>query len=316
MTTRTTGAALTCVVLLGTTACGGGDTEGGAERPKVGVVLKTANEYFSAMEDGITEMDKSQIDFLGVEAPGGEGTENVQAQVAAVEGMLTRGADAIAIAPIGPQLQPVLDRAVQDGVEIVLIDNDIPGWNGATSYVGTDNLAGGRLAGEFIAEQLGGQGTVAVMAGIPGVPALDDRVNGMLSALEGTQIEVVTTLPTDCGQTDGVDVMQTFATTNPDVDAIYSSCGPPVLGAIEARAKSDPFKDSMLLVGFDCLPDEAEAILAGDQTASVAQFPKEMGTTAVETAAAAARGGSVEARIDTGTEIVTQENAQMFTTFQ
>lgn len=300
---------------LSMTACGGSPASpGGESKPKVGVILKTANAYFNAMSDGINAMAKDNIDFLGVESPG-DG-KDAQPQITAIEGMVTRGANAIAIAPIGPQVQPALDRAVSQGVKIVLIDNDLPGWNGASSYIGTDNLAGGTKAGEYIKEQLKGTGTIAIMSGIPGVPALDARVNGVLDVLKTTDIKVVNTLATNCDQIKGVDVMQAFGSANPDVDAIYSACGPPVLGAIEARKKSDPFKENLLLVGFDALPDEAKAILEGTQTASIAQFPQKMGTTAVTTAAAAARGDKVEARIDTGTEVVTKDNAQKFTTFQ
>jgi ABC-type sugar transport system substrate-binding protein len=154
------------------------------------------------------------------------------------------------------------------------------------------------------------------MSGIPGVPALDDRVNGVLNQIKGTQIKVVTTLATQCDQTKGLNVMQAIGSSHPDVDGIYAACGPPVLGAIQARKKNDPFKEDLLLVGFDALPEEANAILAGDETASVAQFPQKMGTTAVTTAAEAALGKQVSARIDTGTQIVTKDNAQKFTTFQ
>jgi ribose transport system substrate-binding protein len=316
--------AFVLVMLLGGTlaACGdnGGDVNGGtassgAEKAvKVGVVLKTFNDYFSAMKTGIDGMPKDGVDLLGIEAPG-DGAD-AQAQIGAIQNMLTRGAQGLVVAPVGPQVQPVLEQAIQQGVKVVLVDNDLPHLSGKTSYVGTDNLKGGEAGGAYIKEQLKGRGTIAIMSGIPGVPALDDRVNGVLNELKGTQIKVVTTLPTQCDQTKGVNVMQAIGSAHEDVDAVYSACGPPVLGAIQAMKKNNPFKQGLLLVGFDALPDEANAILAGDETASVAQFPQKMGTVAVQTAAAAARGEQVEKRIDTGTEIVTKDNAQRFTEFQ
>ncbi|ASU82200.1 hypothetical protein CDO52_04835 [Nocardiopsis gilva YIM 90087] len=103
---------------------------------------------------------------------------------------------------------------------------------------------------------------------------------------------------------------------HPDVDAAYAACGPPILGGIQAMKKRNPFSEDPLLVGFDAMPAESKAILAGDETASVAQFPQKMGTISVETAADAVRGKKVQERIDTGTEIVTKENAEKFTTFQ
>jgi simple sugar transport system substrate-binding protein len=312
--------ALAALLSLSVAACGGADNNNGSggsaqKTVKVGVVLKTFNDYFSAMKTGIDKMPKGAgIDVLGIQAPG-DGTD-AQAQIAAIQNMVTRGADALAVAPVGPQVQPALEQAIKQGVKVVLIDNDLPKLPGKSSYVGTDNLKGGEVAGKYLKEQLKGQGTLAIMSGIPGVPALDDRVNGVLNEIKGTQIKVVRTLATQCDQTKGLNVMQAIGSSHPDVDAIYSACGPPVLGAIQARQKNDPFSKKLLLVGFDALPDEAKAIAASDETASVAQFPQKMGTTAVTTAADAARGKDVSARIDTGTEIVTKANAQKFTTFQ
>jgi ABC-type sugar transport system substrate-binding protein len=281
---------------------------------KVGVALKCFNDYFSAMKTGIEAMPKNGIQLLKIAGPGD--CTDAQAQIGAIQNMISQGAQALAVAPVGPQVQPTLEQAVKQGVKVVLIDNDLPNLAGKSSYVGTDNLKGGEVAGTYLKEQLHGKGTLAVMSGVPGVPALDDRVNGVLNEIKGTQIKVVTTLATQCDQTKGLNVMQAIGSAHANVDAVYSACGPPVLGAIQARKKRDPFSKSLLLVGFDALPDEAKAILAGDETASVAQFPQKMGTVAVQTAADAARGKQVSARIDTGTQIVTKDNAQKFTQFQ
>jgi ABC-type sugar transport system substrate-binding protein len=314
--------ALALVAMLGlsTAACGGGDngqasSGGSAEKTvKVGVVLKTFNDFFSAMKTGIDKMPKQGIDVIGVEAPG-DGVE-AQPQINAIQNMVTRGADALVVSPVGPQVQPTLEQAIKQGVKVVLVNEDLPNLAGKSSVVITDNLKGGDLAGKYLKEQLKGQGTLAIMSGIPGVQALDQRVNGVLNQLKGTQIKVVTTLKTDCDQTKGLNVMQAIGSAHPDVDAIYSACGPPILGGIQARRKNDPFSKKLLLVGFDALPDEARAILAGDETASVAQFPQKMGTIGVQMAAKDARGERVPARIDTGTQIVTKDNAQKFTEFQ
>jgi simple sugar transport system substrate-binding protein len=311
--------ALALVALLGLSiaACGGEDEQaatGGAETVKVGVVLKTFNDFFSAMKTGIDKMPKEGIDVLGVEAPG-DGVE-AQPQINAIQNMVARGADALVVSPVGAQVQPTLEQAINQGVKVVMVNEDLPDLAGKSSVVITDNLKGGELAGKYLKEQMNGKGKLAIMSGIPGVQALDQRVDGVLNQIKGTQIEVVTTLRTDCDQTKGVNVMQSIGSTHPDVDAIYAACGPPILGGIQTLKKNDPFTKDPLLVGFDALPDEARAILAGDETASVAQFPQKMGTIGVETAAKAARGEQVPAHIDTGTQIVTKENAQKFTEFQ
>src|SRR5215203_2573016 len=73
---------------------------------------------------------------------------------AGAEDVLTKQVDALAVAPTAPdQLQPVLERASKQ-VPVIIIDSDIPGWNGKVSYIGTDNVKGGEVAGEYIVDQL------------------------------------------------------------------------------------------------------------------------------------------------------------------
>ena len=71
-----------------------------------------------------------------------------------------------------------------------------------------------------------------------------------------------------------------------------------------------------MVVGYDGLPDAAQAILDGDMTATIAQFPGKMAALGVEAAVNAVRGNPVEPFIDTGTELVTADNAEQFLQFQ
>ncbi len=154
----------------------------------------------------------------------------------------------------------------------------------------TDNLAGGVLAGEFLAEQLEPGDTVAVLEGVAGAPSLEDRVTGFEEGL-GDDFEIVASLPTDCDQTKGLDAAQDILTANPDVTAIYGACGPPIIGALEAI---DSAGKDIIVVGFDAGPDEVAAIVAGDQLASVAQFPARMGELGAQAALDAINGEPVE----------------------
>ena len=159
-----------------------------------------------------------------------------------------------------------------------------------------------------MADQLEPGDTVAVLEGVAGAPSLEDRVDGFLEGL-GDDFEIVASLPTDCDQTKGLDAAQDILTANPDVTAIYGACGPPIIGALEAIASASK---TIKVVGFDAGPDEVAAIVAGDQLASVAQFPARMGEMGAQAALDAANGEDVEPNIDTGTEMVTAANAAEF----
>jgi simple sugar transport system substrate-binding protein len=219
---------------------------------------------------------------------------------------------AIAITPTSPNVQGALDKAVAAGIKVVLIDNDIPTWNGKSSVVATDNLAGGKLAGTWLAKNLPAGGKLAVLKGRLGNPSLEDRVTGMLATL-GTAATVVGNSPaTDCDETKGLNAAADLLTANPGITAIYSACGPPAIGALQAIKNAGIADGKITVVGFDASPDEIKAILAGTEAASVAQFPAKMGSLGLETAWKAATGQTVEKNVDTGTQMVTKDNAATF----
>ena len=117
---------------------------------------------------------------------------------------------------------------------------------------------------------------------------------------------------TDCDQTKGLNAAQDLLTAHPDVTAIYGACGPPIIGALQAIKAAGKKPGAILVVGFDAAPDELAAIKAGDEAGSVAQFPAKMGSLGIDTAVKAAKGETVPANVDTGTEMVTKDNVAQF----
>lgn len=288
-------------------AAGDNAGQGSEESVTIGFITKFPVDFYDTMVDAVETWNEEHPEVEVVFAQGESGTDD-EGVINAVESMVTQGVDAIAVTPTSPNVQDALQEAVDQGIEVVLVDNDIPGWDGATSLVATDNLVGGRLAGEFMADQLEPGDTVAVLEGVAGAPSLQARVDGFLEGL-GDGFEVVASLPTDCDQTKGLDAAQDILTAHSDVTAIYGACGPPIIGAIEAVASAGT---TVKLVGFDAGPDEVDAIVAGDELGSVAQFPARMGELGAQAALDAANGEAVEPVIDTGTEMVTADNAADF----
>jgi ABC-type sugar transport system substrate-binding protein len=310
--TRFIAAAAAATIALSLTACttpaadpGTGD---GDDVLTIGLITKFPVDFYDIMVDAAKAWDEAEPGAEVVFAQGKSGTDD-EGVIAAIQSMVTQGVDAIAITPTSPAVADELQKAVDAGIPVVLIDNDIPDWDGKTAVVATDNYAGGQLAGEWLKENLPEGAKLAILQGVLGNPSLDARVDGMLETL-GDHATVVATTPTDCDQTKGLDAGQDILTANPDLDAIYAACGPPLTGALEAIKSSG--KSGLITVGFDASPDEVASILAGEQTASVAQFPAKMGSLGVQAAFDAAKGKSVEKLIDTGTEMVTSENAAKF----
>jgi ABC-type sugar transport system substrate-binding protein len=303
-------AAAAATLAMAMTACSPpADNGGGGDDDvlTIGFITKFPVDFYDIMVDAAKEWDESEPGAEVVFAQGKSGTDD-EGIIAAIQSMVTQGVDAIAITPTSPNVASELQKAVDAGIPVVLMDNDIPDWDGKTSVVGTDNFAGGQLAGEWFVENLPAGAKIAVLQGVLGNPSLDDRVTGMLDTL-GDHAEIVAETATDCDQTKGLDAGQDILTANPELDAIYAACGPPLLGALQAVESSGR---TLITVGFDASPDELTAIADGKQTASIAQFPAKMGSMGVQAAFDAAKGEDVPPTIDTGTEVVTKDNVADF----
>jgi len=305
-------AAALAVLALSLTACSPAGNSGGGSSSKVikiGFITKFPVDFYDTMVNAAKDWDAKTPGAELVFSQGKSGTDD-ESEINAIQADITLGVKAIAITPTSPNVKGALQKAVDAGIKVILIDNDIPDWDGKTAVVATDNLAGGKLAGAYLAKALKPGAKIAILQGVLGNPSLDDRVTGMLDGL-GSGFTIVSKTPTDCDQTKGLNAGQDALTANPDLDAIYSACGPPMTGALQA-VKAAGKEGKLVTVGFDASPDEVKAIAGGTETASVAQFPSKMGSLGAQAAFDAASGKTVSAKVDTGTELVTKDNASQF----
>ena len=199
---------------------------------KIGFITKFPVPFFTSMEDAAKAYAAANP---GVEITFGQGATatDIEGQIALIESMVTNGVQGIAITPVDPTVATALDKAVAGGVKVVLMDNNIPDWQGHTALATTDNLAAGKLAGEYLKTVLKTGDTLGILEGVPGVPSLDERVNGML---EGWRRRGEHRRPGrhQLHRGAGISVAEDLLTANPDLKAIYSACGPPAAGAAQA----------------------------------------------------------------------------------
>ena len=278
---------------------------------KLGFITKFPVDFYFTLVGGAKSWQKSHAGVSVSYAQGKSATDDA-GEIAAIQDMVAKGVKGIAITPTSPAVIPALNKAVKAGVKVVLMDNDLPTWKLKSSVVATNNLKGGTLAGVWLAARLKAGDTLGILEGVPGVPALDDRVTGMLKGLGSTKskIKIVSKLETDCDQTKGAHAAQTMLTANPHLTAIYSACGPPALGAVQSIKNAGIKPSAILLVGFDGLPDEVAAIKKGTEDASVAQHPSKIGSLGIATLYAAVQGKKVAKNVDTGTSLITKANAK------
>lgn len=279
-----------------------------ADPIKIGFITKFPVEFFSTMEEAAKAYAIANPDVEIIYGQGASGTD-IEGQIALIESMVTQGVQGIALTPVDPTVAPALDRAIEAGVKIVLMDNDIPDWLGKTALATTDNYNAGKIAGEYLKTVLKDGDTLGILEGVPGVPALDDRVTGMLKGLAGgPDVQIVGKGATNCTQELGVSAAEDLLTANPDLKAIYAACGPPAVGAAQAIENAGIANDAIVLVGFDACCGELDKIVSGQEDATVAQFPAKMGELGVDALVRAIRGEEVETLVDTGAGLVTADN--------
>jgi simple sugar transport system substrate-binding protein len=278
---------------------------------KIGFITKFPVPFFATMEDAAKAYAAAHP---GVEIIYGQGTSatDIEGQIALIESMVTKGVHGIALTPVDPTVAPALDKAIAAGVKVVLMDNNIPDWNGRAALATTDNYNAGKLAGEYLKTVLKDGDTLGILEGVPGVPSLDDRVNGMLEGLKGVDVQIVGKGATNCTEELGISVAEDLLTKHPELKAIFAACGPPAAGAAQAIKNAGIANDKIVLAGFDFCCGEQEALEAGIEDATVAQFPAKMAELGVDALVKAIRGEKVESLIDSGAALVTKDNMANF----
>jgi len=237
---------------------------------------------------------------------------NIDQQVNILEDQIIKNVAAIPVAPCGSaEVIPMLEQADSKNIPIISFGSDIE-WDKKTSFVGTDNRLGGKLAGEYIVKALNGSGKVAVIRGILGIHDHEERVDGFLDAIKtANDIEIVALQPANSERDLALTVMENILTSNPQVEAVFITSDQMTLGALEA-IEAHRLIGKMIVVGFDGGREAIQALKQGRITAEVAQNPYNIGKQAFLAAYRAAKGEIIEKRIDTGTLLIDRSNVDKY----
>ncbi|MFO7274327.1 MAG: ribose ABC transporter substrate-binding protein RbsB [Symbiobacteriaceae bacterium] len=299
-------------------ACsGGGSTQSGQtsgtgtqpapateETLTIGLAISTLNNpFFVDLRDGA----QAAAEAAGVKLIVMDAQDDPSKQVSQVEDLITQKVDALLINPCDSDaIVTAVEAANEANIPVFTVDRGASGGK-VVSHIASDNVAGGRMAGELIIELIGGKGKVAELEGIPGTSAARDRGKGFHEAVDGVaDIEVVARQPADFDRAKGLTVMENILQAHPDIVAVFAHNDEMALGAleaIEAAGKAGQIK----VVGFDATDDAVKAVQEGRMAGTVAQKPKEMGRLGVETALKHLKGEKVEEYIPVPLELVTKK---------
>lgn len=302
--------ALFAAVALVATGCNGddgdgGDTpEGGDGAASIGLAVSTLqNPFFVSLRDGAQEA----ADEAGASLSISDAQDDAQQQADDIQDFITQGVDVIIINPVdSAAIVPSVEAANDAGIPVITVDRGAEGGEIA-SHIASDNVLGGQLAGEYLFEQIGGEGSVAQLEGVPGASATNDRGEGFQQALDGADgVELASSQTANFNREDGYSVGQNLLQANADLAGLFAQNDEMALGALEAAEEAG--LTDLVVVGFDATDDAIAAVRDGRLAATVAQQPSEMGRIGVETAIAVFDGDEVDAEQPVEVDVVTSDN--------
>jgi ribose transport system substrate-binding protein len=274
-----------------------------AQDLRIGLAVSTLNNpFFVDLKEGA----ESMAEEMGVEILVVDAQDDAAAQLSSVEDLLIKQIDVLIVNPVdGNAVVSAITAANDAGVPVITVDRGAEGGE-VVSHIASDNVAGGEMAGDFIAEQLNEEGKVVELEGIPGTSAARDRGKGFNQAMDKYEgMEVIARQPAGFDRAEGMTVMENILQGNPEIDAVFAHNDNMALGAMEAIAAAGR-SDEIMIVGFDAIDDAVAAVKAGDLAATIAQKPALMGEMAVETAVKVANGEEVDEYTPVPLELITE----------
>ena len=223
----------------------------------------SGNPFWAAVERGARDTAKAMGVNLVVLAPPAE--TDVQAQIAQIEDQIAKRVNAIVVAPTDVSaLNTTFDKARAQKIPVLFVDTDGT-WRSKLTFIGTDNRAGGVMGGQFLCGAFKGKGDVAIITGVMTTQSIRSRVEGARAAMAKCGLHVVAELPANSDRALGQQAMEDILTSKPAVKGIFAANDLMALGAAEA-VKARGKAGKVLIVGFDAIPEAAQAILSGPRS--------------------------------------------------
>jgi ribose transport system substrate-binding protein len=240
---------------------------------KLAFVTNNPSEFWTIARKG-TEKAAKEIPDIEVEfrIPAG-GTAAEQQSI--IDDLLANGVKGIAISPVDPKNQTGMLNRVASQAVVVTQDSDAPDSN-RMCYIGTDNVAAGRQAGQLLKEALPQGGKIMVFVGVLDAANAQQRFQGLKEAIAGSNITIID-VRTD--NTDRVRAKSNASDTivnNADIAGmvgLWSYNGPAILSAVREANKVDKIK----IVAFDEEDETLNGVKDGAIYATVVQQPFEFG---------------------------------------
>ena len=320
-------AALAGAMALTLTACGGTDdtaastddststAESSGDVKKISVIMKTSSaEYWQYIKAGAEAYD-AEHDDVEVSIKGPTSETAFEEQMSMIETDInTADFDAYVIAPLQPDTVKTLIAG--ETRPVVALDNNIEGAPEVKTFVGTGNETAAKQGMEAAVEAAKAAGWTEIKAieicGVQGEPTNEARKAGYIAGIEenGGDFLEEETQYADATADRAVNCMEAIIQTHPEGVAIICANNDDMAIAAARTAAGNPAYENTIFLGFDGVKSACESILNGELTMAAAQDPYNMAYQAVDAAVQLINGEELPEFIDSGSSVVTADNAQ------
>ncbi|HDR0728771.1 TPA: ribose ABC transporter substrate-binding protein RbsB [Pasteurella multocida] len=255
------------------------------------------NPFFVTLKDGA----QKKADELGYKLVVLDSQNDPAKELANVEDLTVRGMKVLLINPTDSEaVVNAVKMANRNKIPVITLDRGAVAGD-VVSHIASDNVAGGKMAGDFIAEKLGAGAKVIQLEGIAGTSAARERGEGFKQAIDAHKFDVLASQPADFDRTKGLNVMENLLASKGDVKAVFAQNDEMALGALRAINAANK---KVLVVGFDGTDDGVKAVQTGKMAATIAQQPDLIGALGVVTADKVLKGEKVEAKIPVDLKVI------------
>lgn len=266
----------------------------------IGLSISTLNNpFFVTLKEGAEKAAKEANATLTVV----DAQNDSAKQANDIEDLIQQGVDVILVNPTDSSaVTSAIESANKANIPVITVDRSADGGE-VVAHIASDNVAGGKMAGEFIVEALKDGGNIVELEGIPGSSAARERGEGFHQVIDkASNIKVVAKQAADFDRAKGLSVMENILQSQKDIKAVFAHNDEMALGALEAL-EAHGMKD-VIVVGFDATDDAVKAVKEGKMAATIAQKPALIGENAVKTALKVIKGETVEKFIPVPLELV------------
>lgn len=265
----------------------------------IGLSVSTLNNpFFVSLAEGAKTTAKEKGVSLAVTDAGDDSAK----QQNDIEDLISKNVSVLIVNPVDSDaVAPAVQHAISEGIRVISVDRVVNGVE-VDCQIASDNVAGARMATEYLIEQIGEGAKVAELQGVPGASATIDRGAGFHEAAD-TALDVVASQSANFDRAEGMSVMENVLQSDGSIKGVFAHNDEMALGALQAIAATG--KD-IKVVGFDATDDAVNEVKAGRMAATVAQKPELMGETAILTAIKLIAGETVEKSLPVEVELVTK----------